>query len=119
MNIDYPFHFDHMGRTASTTEEDHIRDMIEQFLFTRPGERVNRPDFGSGLMQLVFAPNSPELAATLQFAMQAGLQQWLGDLIDVQLLEVTAEGPILRVNLTYQIRRTKDTREEQFTRRVA
>ena len=119
MNIDFPFHFDPTGRTAATGDEDHIRDMIEQFLFTQAGERVNRPDFGSGLMQLVHAPNSPELAATLQFTMNAGLQQWLGDLIDVQLLEVLSEASTLRVNLTYQIRRTKETRMEEFTRRVA
>lgn len=119
MNIDYPFHFDHRGRTADTSYEDHIRDMIEQLLFTEPGERVNRPDFGSGIMQLVFAPNSPELAATLQFTMNAGLMDALGDLIEVQSLEVTAEESTLRVNLTYVIRRTKDTRTDQFERRVA
>ncbi len=119
MNIDYPFHFDHNGRTAATSEEDHIRDMIEQFLFTQPGERVNRPDFGSGVMQLVFAPNSPELAATLQFTMNAGLMDCLGDLIEIQSLEVTSEESTLRVSLTYVIRRTKDTRTEEFTRRVA
>ena len=67
MNIDFPFHFDGRGRTAATGDDDHVRDMIEQLLFTSPGERVNRPDFGSGLLQLVFAPNSPELAAALQF----------------------------------------------------
>jgi uncharacterized protein len=76
---------------------DHIRDMIEQFLFTNPGERVNRPDFGSGLLQVIFAPNSPELAAALQHTVQAGLQRWLGDLIEVQTLEVTSEDTILRV----------------------
>ena len=74
MNIDYPFHFDGRGRTAVADFEDHIRDMIEQFLFTYPGERVNRPDFGSGLLQMVFAPNSPELAAALQLTIQAGLR---------------------------------------------
>ena len=119
MNIDYPFHFDQKGRTAATSDEDHIRDMIEQFLFTQPGERVNRPEFGSGIMQLVFAPNSPELAATLQFTMNAGLMECLGDLIEVQSLEVTAEESTLRVSLTYMIRRTKDTRTDEFERRVA
>ena len=59
MNIDFPFHFDARGRTATPPTTDHIRDMIEQLLFTAPGERVNRPDFGSGLLQMVFAPNSP------------------------------------------------------------
>src|SRR5437867_10787337 len=101
MNIDFPFHFDQRGRTATTGDDDHIRDMIEQLLFTNPGERVNRPDFGSGLLQLVFAANSPELAAALQFAMQAALQRYLGDLIALESLEATAEGSVLRVVVRY------------------
>jgi phage baseplate assembly protein W len=116
MNIDFPFQFDARGRTASTSDEDHIRDMIEQFLFTSPGERVNRPDFGSGLLQLVFAPNSPELASTLQVTIQAGLQRWLGDLIEVQKLEVTSEDSTLRVDLAYVIRRTQEQQTAQFSR---
>ena len=118
MNIDFPFHFDSRGRTAGAGADDHIRDMIEQLLFTSPGERVNRPDFGSGLLQLVFAPNSPELAATLQFTMQAALQQWLGDVIEVQALEVTSEDSQLRVALQYLVRRANQTQVAQFTRAV-
>lgn len=114
MNIDFPFHFDNRGRTATTSDDDHIRDMIEQLLFTNPGERVNRPDFGSGLLQLVFAPNSPELAATLQFTVQAALQRWLGDLIEVQALEVTSEDSTLRVVLQYLVRRSGEQRMETF-----
>jgi phage baseplate assembly protein W len=116
MNIDYPFHFDNRGRTASTSDDDHIRDMIEQFLFTNPGERVNRPDCGSGLLQLIYAPNSSELAATLQFTVQAGLQRWLGDVIEVQAMEVTSEEATLRVDLQYLVRRTQETRVSTFTR---
>ena len=71
MHIDYPFHPDNRGRTAQTTDDEHIRDLIEQVLFTAPGERVNRPDFGSGLMQLVFGPNSDELATATQFMVAA------------------------------------------------
>lgn len=119
MNTDFPFHFNNLGRTATTSDDDHIRDMIEQLLFTNPGERVNRPNFGSGLLQLVFAPNSPELAATLQFTMQAALQQWLGDLIDVQALEVTTEESKLQVFLRYGIRRTGEQRAEVFERSSA
>ena len=110
MNVDYPFRFDATGRTALTDEADHVRDMIEQLLLTTPGERVNRPDFGSGLMDLVFAPNSPELAAGLEFSMQAAIQQWLGDLIEVETLEVTAEDSTLRVELRYVLRRTGESR---------
>jgi uncharacterized protein len=116
MNIDFPFHFDNRGRTATTGDDDHIRDMIEQLLFTNPGERVNRPDFGSGLLQLVFAPNSPELAATLQFSLQAALQRELGDLIELQELEVTSEDATLRVIVQYVVRRTGEPRTETIER---
>jgi phage baseplate assembly protein W len=116
MNIDFPFHFDNRGRTAVTNDEDHIRDMIEQFLFTNPGERVNRPDFGSGLLQMVFAPNSPELASALQFTIQGGLQRWLGDLIEVRNLEVTSQDATLSVLVQYVVKRTGEQRSDTFTK---
>lgn len=116
MNIDYPFHFDSRGRSAITDDDDHIRDMIEQFLFTNAGERVNRPDFGSGLLQMIFAPNSPELAAAVQFTVQAGLQRWLGDVIEIQAVEVTNQEATLRVGVKYLVRRTQETRVATFTR---
>jgi phage baseplate assembly protein W len=116
--FDYPFHFDSRGRTASTDEDDHVRDMIELLLLTDPGERVNRPDFGSGLRQLVFAPNSAELAAALQFTVRAALQRWLSDVIEVQALEVTSADSTLTVELKYVIRRTNEVRAAQFTRPV-
>jgi phage baseplate assembly protein W len=116
MNIDFPFHFDRLGHSAATGDDDHVRDMIEQFLFTNPGERVNRPDFGSGLLQMVFAPNSPELAAAVQFTAQAGLQRWLGDVIEVQALDVTSEEATLRVVVQYAVRRTGEPRTQTFER---
>lgn len=118
MNIDFRFDFDGRGRTALTDDDDHIRDMIEQFLFTNAGERVNRPDFGSGLLQMIFAPNSPELAAALQFTVQAGLQRWLGDVLEVQTLEVTSEDAKLRVELQYRVRRTQESRTTTFERSI-
>jgi phage baseplate assembly protein W len=118
MNIDFPFHFDSRGRTAATDEADHIRDMIEQLIFTNPGERVNRPDFGSGLLQLVFAPNSAELAATVQFTVQASLQRWLGDLIELRDIDVQAVDSTLRLDLKYAIRRTNEELTASFTRSV-
>ncbi len=107
MNIDYPFHVDSRQRTAVTTDEDHIRDLIEQLLLTGPGERVNRPAFGGGLQQLVFAGNSPELAATVQFMVQGNLQQYLGDLIDVEAVRVDAAESRLEVQVDYVVRRTR------------
>ena len=118
MNIDFPFHCDHRGRTAATDEAEHIRDMIEQLIFTNPGERVNRPDFGSGVLQLVFAPNSPGLAGTVQFTVQAALLRWLGDLIELRELEVQALDSTLRIELKYAIRRTNEEQAATFTRAV-
>jgi len=118
MQIDYPFHLNVRGRTADTDQEDHIRDLIEQVLFTSPGERVNRPDFGSGLMQFVFAPNSEELATATQFLVQGALQQWLGELIQVETAQVESEEATLRVTVQYMIRRNQERRVAQFSREV-
>jgi len=118
MNIDYPFHFDQRRQTAATIDDDHIREMIEQFLLTSPGERVNRPNFGSGLLQMVFAPNSPELATALQFIIQAGLQQWLGDLIEVKNLEVVSDDAELRIEVQYVVIRTQQPVTSIFTRSI-
>src|ERR1044071_7812751 len=114
MNVDFPFHFDGRGRTAD--EDAHVRDLIEQVLFTTPGERVNRPTFGCGLNQLVFAPNSDELAAATQFLVQGALQQWLGDLIQVAEVAVESEDSTLRVTVEYLVRRDGRRETAQFTR---
>ena len=113
--LDFPFTLDERGRSAITGSDDHIRDMIEEFLFTNPGERVNRPDFGSGLLQMVFAPNSPEIASALQFTIQAGLQRWLGDVIVAQKVEVTSEDSTLSVFVQYVVKSTNQTQTATFT----
>jgi phage baseplate assembly protein W len=116
MHWAFPFQFDMRGRTATTDDATHIRDMIEQLLFTAPGERVNNPDLGSGLLQMVFAPNSTELAAALQFTTQAAVQRYLGDLIDLQQLDVTAQDATLSVTVKYVIRATQQQQTNTFVR---
>jgi phage baseplate assembly protein W len=116
MQIDHPFHVDDRRRTAETGEEDHVRDLIEQVLFTNPGERVNRPDFGAGLDQLVFGPSSPEVAATVQALVQGSLQQWLADRIRVETVEIVADGATLRINVQYTLLRNLERRLAAFER---
>ena len=116
MNVDFPYNFDSRGRTADASDEDHIRDLIEQVLFSAPGERVNRPDFGCGLLRLVFAPNSDELAAATQFLVQASLQQWLGDLIEVKEIQVDSTDSSLLVEVQYTVRRTQQQQVATFAR---
>jgi uncharacterized protein len=105
-DLGYPYRIDGRGRTAGAGYDDHIRHLIERVLFTAPGERVNRPDFGSGLLRLVFEPNSDVLAATLQFTVQGALQQWLGDRIELETVQVENEESTLRVTVAYRVRRT-------------
>lgn len=114
IHVDYPFHFDGRGRTAGTDYTDHIRDLVELVLFTSPGERVNRPDFGSGLRQMVFAPASDELAAATQLLVQGALQEWLGNLIQVDAVSVVVEDASIRVRVEYTIRRTQNRAVAEF-----
>jgi phage baseplate assembly protein W len=113
--VDFPYRFDGHGRTATTDRDDHIRDLIEQVLFTAPGERVMRPDFGSGLLALVFEPNSTTLAATTQALVQGALQQHLAHLIAVQAVEVSNDDAALRVDVRYTVLLDRTTHTASFT----
>lgn len=114
VRVGFPYQFNDRGRTAAADHADWIRGLIEQTLFTTPGERVMRPEFGSGLRELVFAPNSPELAATTQFLVQGALQQWLAELISVEGVTVEAVDARLTVSVQYSIRRTGERRLDRF-----
>ena len=118
MNIRFPFQTDYRGRTAVCDQNRHISDMIEQILFTSPGERVNRPTFGSGLMQLVFQPNSDQLAATIQFLVHGALQPWLGYLIEINDVEVQNIDSSLLVKVVYTIRLTQQIQVAEFEKNV-
>jgi phage baseplate assembly protein W len=117
--IDHPFNIDGRGRVATTDTDDHIRDMIYQVLFTNPGERVNRPDFGCGLLQMVFLPNSDALATATQFVVQGALQRWLADVIQVEKVEVTNQGEQLIVDVVYIRRDSGQRQTDQFTAPVS
>jgi phage baseplate assembly protein W len=114
--VTFPLQFDSRSQTAESTGDAHIRELIEQVLFTSPGERVNRPDFGSGALQLVFAPGSDSMASTTQFLIRGALQQWLGDLIDVQVVDVEVDDGTLLVRVGYVIRRSQQPQAAEFVR---
>jgi phage baseplate assembly protein W len=115
MEIDYPYHIDARGRTATTGFDDHVRDLLEQLLFTSPGERVNRPDFGGDLLELVFAP-VPEVEPALRAAVSGAIQRWLGDLVLVEALEVVRGEGSLQLLVSYLVRNSQERRTERFER---
>jgi uncharacterized protein len=115
MNLNYPYGFDGRGRTAeAASPDDYVRQLIEEVLFTSPGERVNLPDFGSGLLQLAFAPNSAELAAATQFSVQGALQKWLSGYIRVVSVQAQAQDAVLTVTVTYSLLNTDVTQIQTF-----
>jgi uncharacterized protein len=114
MNLNFPYQFDGRKRTQEAALEDYIKQLVEQVLFTSPGERVNLPDFGSGLLQLPFAPNSVEMAAATQFAVQAALQKWLGNYIRVQSVVASAQDAKLTVTVSYATLNTDVTQVQTF-----
>lgn len=116
--IAYPFNIDNSGRTADVGYDTHIRQLIEQLLFTQQGERVNRPDFGTGLNQLVFAPNSDELATATEYLVQGALQQWLAELIQVESVKIKNLDSELQITVQYQVLRNQQQKVAQFSREI-
>jgi len=112
-SVNFPYQFDGRGRTADALD-DYVRQLVEQVLFTSPGERVNLPDFGSGLLQLPFATNSPEIAAATQFSVQAALQKWLSDYIKVQSVVASSDEALLTVTVSYTLLNTDVTQVQTF-----
>ena len=117
--LEYPYNIDGRGRTAGTSLDRHIVNLIKQILFTSPGERVNRPDFGSAVMQLVFAPSGEELTTATQFLVQSALQQFLGNAVQVESVDVTADDATLSVTVAYVVRSDKQRRVATVTRETA
>lgn len=112
-NFGFPYRIDSNGNTAGAGHDAHIREMIEQLLFTRRGERVNRPDFGAGVYELVFSENAPELAAAAQHMVMAALQQWLSSAIEVRGVETEAVDS--RLSITVRYRPLDEAREQLLT----
>jgi len=111
-SIRYPFAIDSgMGILAEENDyERHVVQLIKQVLFTNPGERVNRPDFGCGLRQLVFAPNSDLSASMLQVMVFQSLEKWLGTVIGVEAVEAKAQDEKLIVSITYILKVRRERR---------
>lgn len=99
----HPYRIAPAGTMATADRERQIRDMIEQVLFTRRGERVNRPEFGAGLHEMIFSENAPEIAAAVQHMVQAALQQWLAEVIEVRGVRAAAVESQLRVTVVYAL----------------
>ena len=118
-HLDMPFGIAGTGRIATTGDDDHIRDMIRAVLFTAPGERVNRPEFGCGIRQLVFAPLSDTLAATTQQLVHGALLRWLGDVILVESVTVEAVDSSLLITVAYAVQATSERQTAVFERAIA
>lgn len=99
-----PYGVDAAGRTATAADiSEHIRHLIMEVLFTMPGERVMRPDFGTPIYELVFEGASSALADAVRALVHGGLQRWLGDRILVESVEAEAIDARLEVTVAYRL----------------
>lgn len=100
---DFPYRFGSDGLTARTTPNDHIRDLLEQLLFTRQGERLTRPQLGVGLADLLFGPLSETVATTAQMLIEVAIQQYLANEISEAVVAVRSDGSALLIDVTYRL----------------
>jgi phage baseplate assembly protein W len=114
--LDYPFRIGGEGGAALTDADDHVRDLIEQVLLTNPGERVNLPEFGAGLRNVVFDGTNEMLRATTQFIVTQNLNRWLSDTLMVERVSVESDDGTLVVDVVYALKRTRD--RQRLTVRV-
>lgn len=111
-DIAYPFNIDPGLRQAAVAPSygRHIDQLVRQVLFTNPGERINRPDFGCGLRNMVFGPNSDAIASLLQVTVIQALDKWLGTLIAVDEVKAKADRETLQVHVAYIVKQTGERR---------
>lgn len=110
--IDYPFAIDGgLGQLALQTDyAEHVEQLMKQLLFTNPGERINRPDFGCGIRRMVFAPNSQQSASLAQVTIYQALEKWLSTVIKVDGVEVAAQDEILSIKIKYLLKVRREQR---------
>lgn len=118
MHVDFPLSINSQGRTATTDRAGHIRDLIEQVLFTAQGERVNRPEFGAGVERLIFAPNSDEVATATKTIVQGALQQWLAGIAVVEGVETSSDNSRLEITVVYTDAENGERQEATFARNL-
>jgi hypothetical protein len=114
IDVGFPFRTDDSGRLYDPAYEEHVRQLIEQLLFTAHGERVNRPDLGAGLLELLFAPASSEVISVAEHQVAGSLNRWLGELIQVESVRVGSEVSRLRIEVLYILRRNQQHQAAVF-----
>ena len=115
-HVFFPYRVDGHGRTAGAAPAEHLRHLIEQVIFERPGSRLNRPDFGCGLDDLVFAENGEALRTTVELMVQGALQRWLGDRLAARSVEVESIEEKLRITVRYALPDDPTEQEAVFER---
>lgn len=102
-----PLGADALGAVRLASAADDIRQAIRIILETTPGERVMRPDFGSGLHALVFEPMTATLDALVRHRVEEALVTW-EPRIDSITVAVTRDAPNgrLLIEIAYRVRAT-------------
>lgn len=111
----FPFRMDGAA-PALATRSAHIRGQIEQVLFTLPGERVFRPEFGAGVKALVFEPNDTPLWQITKRRLLSSLAEALKGEVDPKSIEVEVTGgeASLSISVAYTLAAVGHRESQQF-----
>lgn len=111
-----PFQIGELGTPRTAGRSQAVRQQIEQLLFTLPGERVNRPEFGCGVQRLVFSGASVETAIAAEYVIRVGLTRFLADVLGVDAVRVRAQDVTLVIDILYTLKDTGEELAEMFRR---
>ena len=113
--MQFPLEIAESGAVNSARRQ-HVRAQIEQVLFTNPGERWFRPEFGAGVRALVFEPNSSVLWEVTKKRLLASLSEALAGEVDPKTLEVSVEGEDakLLIVIAYRLATINHTERLEF-----
>jgi phage baseplate assembly protein W len=98
------------GRLRYVRYEDDIEQAIQIILLTSRGERVMLPEFGAGLRDFVFEPNSEGTRARVEETVRKALVDW-EPRIDLERVEVTESGDaanVVLIHVDYVVRATNN-----------
>ena len=119
MFLNFPYNINSKGKSSTVNNiNEYIKQLLEQLLFTNPGERVNRPSFGTGIRQLVFSPNSDEIVSITKALIQGNLQNWLSDYIIVEEVDTKSVESSLFVTIKYIVKSTSEELNVSYKKEI-
>jgi uncharacterized protein len=100
--LHFPFQIGSLGAPRVVGNDEAISQKLHQLLFTRRGERVNRPRYGSGVQELVFSGAGRDATAAAEFTIAADIARHLPE-VKLDAVRVTTADATLFIDILYTV----------------